>query len=69
MPGFGFPLAEGSAVALRCEVDSNPPSAPHWRKDEMDPPVCEIIIKTLKFQFELNRTNFIIIFYSTGSSK
>ncbi|CAB3367694.1 Hypothetical predicted protein [Cloeon dipterum] len=39
IPGFGFPLREGLAVSLKCDVDSNPPSRPIWMKDDGDPPV------------------------------
>ncbi|EDO64474.1 AGAP011094-PA [Anopheles gambiae str. PEST] len=38
-PGFGYPLREGIAVSLKCDVDSNPPSTPLWQKDDGDPPV------------------------------
>ncbi|KAF4526207.1 hypothetical protein B566_EDAN001891 [Ephemera danica] len=38
-PGFGFPLREGLAVSLKCDVDSNPPASPVWLKDDTDPPV------------------------------
>jgi hypothetical protein len=33
-PGFGFPLYEGLAVSLKCDVDSNPPSSPKWMKGD-----------------------------------
>ncbi|XP_068086502.1 nephrin-like [Anabrus simplex] len=33
-PGFGFPLIEGIAVSLKCDVESNPPSNPIWIKDD-----------------------------------
>lgn len=38
-PGFGYPLREGIEVSLKCDVDSNPSSAPMWQKDDGDPPV------------------------------
>ncbi|XP_059481786.1 hemicentin-2-like [Neocloeon triangulifer] len=38
-PGFGFPLYEGMAVSLKCDVDSNPPATHRWMKDDGDPPV------------------------------
>ncbi|GLV42868.1 teiresias [Carabus blaptoides fortunei] len=38
-PGFGFPIREGMPVSLKCEVDSNPRSAPVWQKDDTSPPV------------------------------
>lgn len=31
-PGFGFPIREGTFLALKCEVDSNPASNPKWLK-------------------------------------
>ncbi|XP_049800249.1 uncharacterized protein LOC126235575 [Schistocerca nitens] len=40
-PGFGFPLLEGMAVSLKCDVDSNPPSSPVWVKDDGAPPVAQ----------------------------
>lgn len=39
VPGFGYPLREGLAVSLKCDVDSNPPSTAMWQKDDQDPPV------------------------------
>lgn len=32
-PGFGIPVSEGMTVILKCEIDSNPSSAPIWIKD------------------------------------
>lgn len=32
-PGFGMPVSEGMTVILKCEIDSNPGSAPIWIKD------------------------------------
>ncbi|KAK0072493.1 hypothetical protein PV325_011280, partial [Microctonus aethiopoides] len=31
-PGFGAPIFEGIPVSLKCEVDSNPFSAPIWQR-------------------------------------
>ncbi|CAB3367698.1 Hypothetical predicted protein [Cloeon dipterum] len=39
LPGFGFPLYEGMAVSLKCDVDSNPQASHRWMKDDGDPPV------------------------------
>ncbi|RZF41064.1 hypothetical protein LSTR_LSTR002696 [Laodelphax striatellus] len=39
IPGFGTPLREGISVSLKCDVDSNPPAKPVWKKDESLPPV------------------------------
>ncbi|XP_022189444.2 MAM domain-containing glycosylphosphatidylinositol anchor protein 1 [Nilaparvata lugens] len=39
IPGFGTPLREGISVSLKCDVDSNPPAKPVWKKDEGLPPV------------------------------
>lgn len=47
VPGFGFPLIEGQPVSLKCEVDSNPPAGPSWRKDDQDPPVSSIYNKII----------------------
>uniref|UniRef100_T1JC07 Ig-like domain-containing protein n=1 Tax=Strigamia maritima TaxID=126957 RepID=T1JC07_STRMM len=33
-PGFGYPITEGIAVSLKCEVDANPSSIPQWVKDD-----------------------------------
>lgn len=33
-PGFGFPILEGMAVSLKCDVDANPASSPKWIKDD-----------------------------------
>ncbi|XP_052873243.1 uncharacterized protein LOC128278554 [Anopheles cruzii] len=41
-PGFGYPLREGIAVSLKCDVDSNPPSTPVWQKDDGETPVPQI---------------------------
>lgn len=32
LPGFGIPIVEGMSVSLKCEVDSNPASAPIWQR-------------------------------------
>jgi len=32
IPGFGYPIREGISMALKCEVDANPPSRPLWMK-------------------------------------
>ena len=32
-PGFGVPVSEGATVILKCEIDSNPSSAPVWIRD------------------------------------
>lgn len=37
IPGFGYPIREGIALALKCDVDANPPSTPFWLKDEAEP--------------------------------
>ncbi|OXA60621.1 Immunoglobulin superfamily member 10 [Folsomia candida] len=39
IPGFGYPIREGIAMALKCEVDANPMSRPIWLKDKREPPV------------------------------
>ncbi|XP_058798926.1 hemicentin-2 isoform X2 [Phymastichus coffea] len=39
LPGFGIPIVEGMSVSLKCEVDSNPSSAPIWQRDNGPPPV------------------------------
>ncbi|XP_031782415.1 hemicentin-2 isoform X2 [Nasonia vitripennis] len=39
LPGFGIPIVEGMSVSLKCEVDSNPSSAPIWQRDNGLPPV------------------------------
>ncbi|KAJ8678860.1 hypothetical protein QAD02_014647 [Eretmocerus hayati] len=39
IPGFGIPVVEGMSISLKCEVDSNPPSAPVWQRDNKPPPV------------------------------
>ncbi|XP_063233611.1 hemicentin-2 [Bacillus rossius redtenbacheri] len=49
VPGFGFPITEGMAVSLKCEVDSNPPSGPVWLKDDGAPPVAQSADGTLNF--------------------
>ncbi|XP_058065532.1 uncharacterized protein LOC131215164 [Anopheles bellator] len=41
-PGFGYPLREGIAVSLKCDVDSNPPSTAVWQKDDGETPVPQI---------------------------
>ncbi|KAJ2939050.1 hypothetical protein O0L34_g10239 [Tuta absoluta] len=33
-PGFGVSLAAGSAAALRCDVDANPPARAWWLRDD-----------------------------------
>ncbi|ODN01284.1 Hemicentin-1 [Orchesella cincta] len=37
IPGFGYPIREGISMALKCEVDANPPSRPLWMKDGAEP--------------------------------
>lgn len=32
LPGFGIPIVERMSVSLKCEVDSNPASAPIWQR-------------------------------------
>lgn len=32
-PGFGAPVAAGSALALLCTVEAAPPSAPYWERE------------------------------------
>ncbi|KAL7287696.1 hypothetical protein TKK_0018089 [Trichogramma kaykai] len=39
IPGFGIPIVEGMSVSLKCEVDSNPSSAPVWQRNDGAPPV------------------------------
>ncbi|XP_043468186.1 hemicentin-2 isoform X3 [Leptopilina heterotoma] len=39
LPGFGVPIVERMSVSLKCEVDSNPASAPIWQRDNGPPPV------------------------------
>ncbi|XP_028967772.1 hemicentin-1 [Galendromus occidentalis] len=34
IPGFGHPVVEKSFVSLECIIDANPPSTPHWSKDD-----------------------------------
>ncbi|XP_066584205.1 hemicentin-2 isoform X2 [Prorops nasuta] len=41
LPGFGIPIVEGMSVSLKCEVDSNPASAPIWQRDNGPPPVMQ----------------------------
>lgn len=41
LPDFGFPLREGMAVSLKCDVDANPPSSPKWLRDGEEPPVAQ----------------------------
>ncbi|CAG7732999.1 unnamed protein product, partial [Allacma fusca] len=34
IPGFGYPIREGIALALKCDIDANPWSRPIWMKVE-----------------------------------
>lgn len=49
VPAFGYPIREGIAVSLRCEIDANPPSKPEWIKDDGPPPVEESMDGYLNF--------------------
>lgn len=33
-PGFGYPIIEGTAVSLKCEIEANPYSEPKWLRDQ-----------------------------------
>jgi len=49
IPGFGYPIREGIAMALKCDVDANPMSRPLWLKGK---PNCLFI-------FNFNLYNFL----------
>ncbi|XP_049799878.1 hemicentin-2-like [Schistocerca nitens] len=51
LPDFGFPLREGMAVSLKCDVDANPPSSPKWLRDGEEPPVAQTGDGFLNFSY------------------
>ncbi|KAK6622772.1 hypothetical protein RUM43_008615 [Polyplax serrata] len=53
-PGFGFPLREGMAVSLKCDVDSNPPSSPIWLKGKF-PGYCSVLYKDIEKPLQVSR--------------
>ncbi|KAK6632313.1 hypothetical protein RUM44_007354 [Polyplax serrata] len=53
-PGFGFPLREGMAVSLKCDVDSNPPSSPIWLKGKF-PGYCSVLYKNIEKPLQVSR--------------